>query len=332
MRNILITILCLLVLSACRDDRQKDFFLSDGKIKIHRYDRLQFEASAMNSITAMQKMNMNFPNATKILIEDVLVLGSVDSENINDKLCKYYSDSSLVNLMMDVEEKYKDLSSYEEKLTDGFKKLKKEIPTFVVPVVYSQISALNQSIVVGDSLLGISLDKYMGKDYPLYKKYYYSYQRESMTPDRIIPDCISFYLSSLYPFAWEDDHRTLFDVMIYKAKIAWITEKVLGANKPGVSALGYTDEEIDWCKENKKSFVAWMKKSGHMDSTDPMIIRAYILPMPNRVLKDFVPPMIGIWIGMQYIDEYMSRNSDVTIKQLLDNNDYDEMFKDIIIK
>ena len=37
MRNILIIILSLLVLSACRDDRQEDFFLSEGKIKIHRY-------------------------------------------------------------------------------------------------------------------------------------------------------------------------------------------------------------------------------------------------------------------------------------------------------
>lgn len=331
MKNILIAILSLLVLSACRDDRQKDFFLSEGKVKIHRYDRLQFEASAMNSVTALQRMNMDFPNATKILIEDVLALGSVDGEKINDRLCEYYSDSSLVNLMIDVEEKYKDISSYEEKLTDGFKKLKKEIPSFVVPVVYSQISALNQSIVVADSLLGISLDKYMGEDYPLYKKYYYSYQRKSMIPERIIPDCISFYLSSLYPFGWEDGHRTLYDVMMYKAKIAWITEKVLGVKKMGTSTLGYTDKDTDWWKDNRKTFMSWLEKSGHMRSTDPMIIRAYILPMPNRVFKDFVPSMIGVWIGMLYIDEYMSDNSDVTIEQLLKNTDYDEMFKNISI-
>lgn len=42
MRYILIIILSLFVLSACRDDRQEDFFLSEKGIKIHRYDRLQF--------------------------------------------------------------------------------------------------------------------------------------------------------------------------------------------------------------------------------------------------------------------------------------------------
>ena len=332
MRNILIILLTLLVLSACRDDRQKDFFLSEGKVEIHRYDRLQFEASVMNSVTALQKMNMDFPNATKILIEDILVLGTVDGDKINDRLCKYYSDSSLVNLMLDVEEKYKNLTIYEDELTDAFKVLKKEIPSFVVPAVYSQISALNQSIVVSDSLLGISLDKYMGEDYPLYKKYYYNYQRKSMSPDRIIPDCISFYLSSLYPFAWEDGHRTLFDVMMYKAKISWITERVMGVKKLGTSALGYTKEELQWCKDNKKSFISWLEKSGHMDSTDPMIIRAYILPMPNEVLKETVPYMIGVWIGMQYVDAYMSEHPDVNFEQLLSFTDYKEILKDVTVK
>ena len=332
MRNILITILSLLVLSACRDDRQKDFFLSNGTVKIHRYDRLQFEASAMSSVTAMQKMNMDFPNATKILIEDVLALGTVESEKINDRLCQYYSDSSLVNLMIDVEEKYKDLSSYEKKLTEGFKKLKKEIPSFVVPVVYSQVSALNQSIVVGDSLLGISLDKYMGEDYPLYKKYYYNYQRKSMTPERIVPDCVSFYLSSLYPFEWEEGHRTLLDIMMYRGKISWITEKMTGVKNLGEGVLGYTKEELDWCKKNRKSFMEWLNNAGHLESTDPMIFRAYLLPMPNSVLKDSVPFMIGVWLGMQFIDEYMSKHPDTGIEQLLMETDYQQMFKDITIE
>ena len=100
MRYILIIILSLFVLSACRDDRQEDFFLSEGRVKIHRYDRLQFEASALNSFTSLQKMNMNFPHATKLLIEDVLALGSVNDEKINDRLCAYYSDTSLVNLIL----------------------------------------------------------------------------------------------------------------------------------------------------------------------------------------------------------------------------------------
>ena len=331
MRNILIIILSLLVLSACRDDRQKDFFLSENGVKIHRYDRLQFEASALNSFTSLQKMNTNFPHATKLLIEDVLAIGSVDDEKINDRLCAYYSDTSLVNLMLDVEDKYKDLGSFEKELTKAFVNLKKELPSMTVPAVYSQISALNQSIVVSDSLIGISLDKYMGEDYPMYKKYYYNYQRKSMSPDRIVPDCISFYLLGLYPFPWEKDHRSLFDIMMYRGKIAWITEKVLGESDYGARILGYDKEQLAWCEKNKKSFIEWVEKSRHLESTDPMIIRAYIQPTPNKILKDEVPPMIGVWMGMQYINAYMKKNPDVTIEKLLEDTDYEGMLMDIDI-
>lgn len=331
MRNILIIILSLLVLSACRDDRQEDFFLSEGRVKIHRYDRLQFEASALNSFTSLQKMNMNFPHATKLLIEDVLALGSVNDEKINDRLCAYYSDTSLVNLMLDVEDKYKDLGSFEKDLTKGFLYLKKRIPSFTIPLVYSQISALNQSVVVSDSLIGISLDKYMGEDYPMYKRYYYNYQRASMNPERIVPDCLSFYLLSLYPFPWERNHRTLFDLMMYRGKIAWITEKALGSEDLGTKVLGYNDTQLEWCRKNKKQFIEWVNKANHLESTDPMIIRAYLQPMPNRILKEDVPPMIGIWLGMQYIDEYMKKNPSVTFEELLNNTDYEGMLMDIDI-
>ena len=56
--------------------------------------------------------------------------------------------------MEDAGEKFKDVSSLEQRLTQGFSNLKKEIHELPVPQIYTQISALNQSIVVGDSIFG----------------------------------------------------------------------------------------------------------------------------------------------------------------------------------
>lgn len=222
MKKLLFILFSVIAFASCQSDMQSGDALSDRRIKVFRYDRLQYEATVMNSISAIQKMNMDYPQATRILIEDVLMLGSVDAPDINERLCTYYSDSVLLRLMEEAEEKFSDMTPIEERLTEGFKRLKKEIPSLPVPQVYAQISALNQSVVVGDSLLGISLDKYMGEDYPLYKRYYYAYQRRSMTPERILPDCFTFYLVSLYPFGWETGHRTLFDVMMHQGKsIGW---------------------------------------------------------------------------------------------------------------
>ena len=156
MYRLIFILLSIIVFSACRSDKQKDDFSFSG-IKIARYDRLQYEATVQNSFFSLQRMNTEFSQETRLLIEEVLDLGSVDMVDMNDRLCAYFSDSILVHLMEDVGEKFKDVSSFEQRLTQGFSNLKKEIHELPVPQIYTQISALNQSVVVGDSILGISI-------------------------------------------------------------------------------------------------------------------------------------------------------------------------------
>lgn len=145
---IFILVGCLVALSSCQWDG-KSGNTADVDVRVARYDRLQYEYVTMNSFSALQKMNTDYPQVTKLLIEDVLAIGEVDDMKINDRMLEYYSDSTLLTLMHDAEEKFKDLSWVEEKLTKGFKRLKKEVPALFVPHFYAQIAALNQSVVLG---------------------------------------------------------------------------------------------------------------------------------------------------------------------------------------
>ena len=323
MQKILLILLSIFILSACQTDGQKDFMHKDGTLEIYRYDRLQYEASLSNSVAAIQKMKIESPQATKILIEDVLGIGTVDAPKVNERIRDYYKDTVLVQVMLDVHERFKDVSDLEIAFTKAFKRLKKELPSLVIPKIYTQISALNQSVVVGDSLLGISLDKYLGEDYPIYKKYYYAFQRKTMNPERILPECLTFYLISQYPFSWEWEHRSLFDVMMYRGKIAWVVEKALKTDRSGKVAFGYTDEEVKWCK--KKGPQVWdiMLSRHYMESMDPMMIRGFTTTDPNRFLKEKnIPSGIGTWMGMQIVERYMKQHKEVTVEELLQCTDY----------
>lgn len=333
MRNILFILISVIALSACQPDGQEDDSLGVARIKVIRYDRLQYEAVALNSFSAWQKMSTDCPQATKLLVEDVLGIGRANMPNLDERIEAYYSDTVLLKLMEDATMKFKDMAPIEKGLTSGFMKLKREIPSFVIPQVYSQISALNQSVVVGDSLLGFSIDKYMGADYPLYQNYYYAYQRRSMTPDRILPDCFTFYLLSQYPFPWEEGNRTFFDIMTYQGKIAWVVSRILEYDKDGATILGYTNDEIKWCKKNKAQIWNYMKREKHLDSTDPMVIRAYTRPDPSIVFKgEKIPSCLGIWMGYQLIDAYMNQHEECTIGQLLERRNYHDLLKEMDFK
>lgn len=161
---------------------------------IDRYDRLLDEYVSLGSYTALHRMNTQYPVETKLLIEDVLELGNVDEPDVEKRLRYYYLDSTVQVLLDEVHRQYSDLSDLEADFDHVFHQLKQQDPSFRTPHVYTQISCLNQSIVVGDTLIGISLDKYLGADFPLYLEYYSEEQRAQMNRSAIVSDAISAYM------------------------------------------------------------------------------------------------------------------------------------------
>lgn len=314
------SILCL----SCRVNTRERAKEQEVKITVVRYDKLLNDYVRSNSFSALQKMNMEYPQITKVLIEDVLVIGQVNDDTISQKLKQFYSDTTLLRVMADVEAKYPNLDELEKELTKGFRKLKKEVPSIQLPQIYTQVSAFNESVVLTDSLLGISLDKYMGEDYPVYKRFYYDYQRRSMKPERIVPDCIIFYLLGQYSFVFTDG-VSLVDMMIHSGKINYVAQQLLGYRSIG-EMIGYSEKEQQWCKTNEKRVWEYMLNNNQLHARDPMVVRSYLrlAPYVNTFGKD-TPPLLGIWIGGRIVSSYMKHHKETTLKELLEMTDYKRM-------
>ena len=178
---------------------------SDGVV-IERFDRVEDLYLTMADFAALQQLKTDYPVQTRTLLENVLQLGPVNDPDICTRWLVYFQDSTLQSLLRDVERQYGDMDDLNRQLTSAFQRLSRLLPGIEAPLVYAQIGSLDQSIVVSDSMLGISLDKYLGSDYPAYLRYGYSErQRSMMTREYIVPDCLGFYLLSLYPLPAVDD-------------------------------------------------------------------------------------------------------------------------------
>lgn len=198
----------------------------NSKIEINRYDRLESTYLTTGDFSALQQMNTGYPMETRTLIEDVLNIGEVNDPEINSKFLNFYQDTVLQSMIQSVASEYANMDDINKKLNEAFAILRKDLPNIPIPNVYTQIGALDQSIVVGNQSIGISLDKYLGKDYPLYKKYYSPDQRNTMDRKNIVPDCLSFYILSLYPMKnFEERSQTERDLHI--GKIQWVVNKVM---------------------------------------------------------------------------------------------------------
>lgn len=195
--------------------------------EVRRYDRLECRYLTTGDYSAIQQMSTDYPIETRTLIEKMLQLGTVDDPMINTKFLHFYQDSTLQLLIADTEAAFANMDDINAELKTAFNNLSEWLPGFPVPEVYAQIGALDQSIVVSDRMIGISLDKYMGSDYPLYRKYYPAQMRKSMTRSYIAPDCLTFYLLSIYQLN-NFDQRSQLDHDLQMGKAMYVVNRAIG--------------------------------------------------------------------------------------------------------
>ena len=219
------------VLASC-DFKLKPFDEEEAdtlEIRVQRYDRIESLYLTTGDFSALQQMSTDYPIETRTLIERVLNLGNIDDSDINSKFLSFFQDSTLQTVISDAELQYANMDDLNKQLTDAFHKMKVWMPDLRIPLIYAQISALDQSIVVGDASVGICLDKYLGENYPLYKRFYSEDQRKTMQRSYIVPDLLCFYLLSVYHLPNFRDASQL-ERDVHFAKVQWVANKVLASH------------------------------------------------------------------------------------------------------
>jgi len=235
---------------------------TEVEVVVSRYDRIQSLYLTTSDFSALQQMNTVYPMQTRTLIEDIIRIGKVNDPQINSKFLRFYQDSALQVLIDEAEQQYADMEDINEELTSAFRYLKEAIPRLVIPQVYAQIGSLDQSVVVGNGMIGICLDKYLGTDFPLYQKPEYGYTAEQLQMMRrqyIVPDCVGFYLLSLYPMPGGDLSQARRDEHI--GKIQWVVNQAMGRE---VFATAYTRQAAQFMRHHRQLTVDDLLGNGYI--------------------------------------------------------------------
>ena len=329
MKKRLILFLFILFVASCKRESGAVNYVYEGvSVKIGRFD-----VALMNylSLSPDERNNNSslFKDYTRFL--ELYTAHVVSIENARSKqevskgLVSFFSDPTLFYLYKDAESKFADISQIEQEASSAFSFLAANLPGIVIPEIYFHVSGLNQNVVAGEQILSLSIDKYLGSDYPLYSNYFYEYQRKDMVPERATLDLAMGFLLSEFPYAGNEE--VLINKMIYWGKIKYILSLAF-PEKEKSFIMGYTPEQLNWCINNRSDI--WKKIVGkkNLYSTDRLLIAKYTEPAPHTTpLSEDAPPQAGIWVGWQIVEYYMINNPTVTIPMLLKNNNFVEILK-----
>ncbi len=286
-------------------------------VPIRRFDKDLYQLILVDSPERQQVLAHTYPRMFRVLGLSLFNEQETQSDEFFDRLVNYYSEPNLNKLYRDALAGYETVERIENDLGRAFGYMREQFPEKPTPVVYMHVSGLFQNVLVDDSLLSISIDKYLGTDYLLYRDYFDAYQRRGMTPDYVVPDYLTAWLMSEYPFSGNDN--VLLDRMIYEGKIKYVVHQAFSQVIPEVW-MKYTSEEYQWCKENESRLWKQIIERKQLYTPDRVTTSKYFLERPSSFISDEAPSNLGTWIGWQIVTRYMERTN-VSVAELMTHND-----------
>lgn len=306
-----LTLILALTVTSCNG--QSNLYATADPVKVNRFDKELFKLIESGDTTLQAGLVRAYPEMLDILGKGVLNMKSVDAPGYFDKLISYYSEPTLKGLYKDAITKYDTIEDIEQQLGQGFAYLTDNLPSMKMPVVYMHVSGFNQNVLVGEHTLSLSIDKYMGSDYPLYQDFFYDYQLRKMTRSHVVPDYLTGWLMSEYPFSGKEN--VLLERMVYEGKMKYLVSNAL----PDISEaelMGYTEKDYQWCKDNEAQVWKVMIERKHLYTPDHLTTDRYFEDIPSTFLADGAPGNIGVWIGWQIVKQYME-NTGATPETLM---------------
>ena len=315
----------LIGFTACRQNRLKvDVSGINVSVKIKRLDQDLFKVTPLNEDSLLPQIKKEYGNFFNLYNYRMIRLGNPEDIQYPDYLQKFLTDPMIQKAKAAVDSAYPDLSGLEGQLAEAFRHYKYYFPDKAVPKVYTCISGFNQSVVMAQGILGISLDNYLGADNTFYKELALpEYRRENMRPRMIAPDAMRGWAMSEYPENLNGSK--LIQHMIYQGKLMYFVDAMFPGMEDSLK-IGYPAKKLEWCKKNEGAM--WTYLVGHklLFSTEHLEVLHYINPAPyTSSFTSESPGRTGVWLGWQIVRKYMRKNKEVSLEALMKDTNYSEI-------
>ena len=239
---------------------------------------------------------------------------------------KQFSDSvwidrqndSLQLLLQDAVAKvFSEIQPLEKKVSSLFKLIKYYFPRTKIPQIITLTNNVDYQIktVYSDSLLLLSLDTFLGEDHPLYEGIP-NYIRKELDQKYIPSQIVEKFTSYIMP---PPENRTFLAQMLYEGKKMYLQDLLLPDEKDA-NKMAYTEEELEWVKENEVYIWQYFIEKQVLYQTDPEWVERFLEPAPFSKfylqLDNESPGRIGRWIGWQIVRKYREQH-EITIEDLI---------------
>lgn len=319
MRNFTLFLLLSFIFIACKDNaKAPDVSAIKVNVAVQRFDE-DFFSLDTSSAASMGLLQQKYPALLQPFVQNIIGVSDAAGINTFYRLYKPVFDSS--------QKIYKDFNPVKKEIEQAFKFVQYYFPSYklpatIIPVVGPMNSLQDMAMLpngdytpnfIGQDFVGISLQFYLGNDFSLYNDEYFInnvaplYRSRRFSKEYIVADVMKLITDDIFPD--KSKSRPLIEQMIERGKQWWLLDKFLPAT-PDSAKTGYTQHQLDWCKENEGLVWSNIVKNENIYTLEPTTIQLYIgeAPFTQGFSQEDSPGNIGSWLGWQIIKKYAASN------------------------
>lgn len=327
-RNITISLLIAVMAISCNSNRYKIKLKADIEdITVKRLENDIFGVNPSDIVPEIETLRNKYQEFLR-LFGFVINIGDTSDTSWDEGLLMFATDKQNRDIYLEVMEVFPDLAMIETALNDALSHYSHYFPGATVPGVYTFVSGFNNSIVVGDSTLAIGLDRYLGKDCRFYPMLgIYNYEIKRMVPEKIPSDCMYAWASSTWSKDQARGTNNLLAAMLHEGKLLYFTRCML-PEQPDTLIFGFTEEQLKFCRNNEQQMWQYLLEYDLLFNTDPFTIRKFIGEAPfTTYFTNESPGRAAVWLSFRIIEQYMVKNRDVSLSDLMKNQNYQEILE-----
>lgn len=331
-KQIYIIFIALVLFSACNRRAKVNVSNINLNVVIERFDQ-DFDHMRTGSMpveaAALQKKYGLF---YQDFIERILPAGSVKDTAYFATLRRVFANRSYLDLKHDVDSVFPNLDKQNAQLTDAFRRIRYYYPQKPLPKVYAYFSGFQMQTTIGTGYVGIGLDLFLGADsrfYPALIENFPHYISRHFTPQNIAPRVVEAIIrEDMFPE--QDKDKSFLQKMIYNGKIMYMMDQLMPDVADTVK-MRYTTAQLKWCESFKPQIWGYFLEENLLYESDFLKIQQYFNDAPftpGLGEKNDSAPRLGVWTGWQIVKQYMDKHPDVTLQQLMTNNDAQQILNE----
>jgi len=329
-----ILIFCFLAtLTSCKDNPHvKDVSKIDLNMNVTRFEQALFECKGVNDVAQLaNKYPKFYATYTQSIVAPNVQTLDGSAEDVIVNLYKYIADKDMYMLYQKTQEVFGDFQEQQKGLNILAKYIQSYFPeekienttTFISTLRYgSAYDAIDKQFLVG-------LDLYLGSDFEVYSlidpENFPAYRVKKFEPYRVVPNCAQTFANYIVT---EHPSSNFMEQAIYEGKKLYLMDLLLPKSHDSLK-INYLAGQLEWAQEKESDMWTYLIEKEILFSTDKNEYQKhYFNDAPfTTPFQNGSSPRVGAWFGWQIVREYMEKNPNLTIQDLITDKNHQSIFQ-----